>query len=531
MTMSKNRFRWLLALGTALLITSRLQAQNPAPGLSDLRFGLSACSDLWHLCFWHDGLHAGQSSSHDENDRNIDLMHFHGTYQGGKVLARITGPGVVYRIWSAGPTGTLKFYADGADQPVIACGFKEYLAGECVADKAFAVGRFANYTPIPFQQSLIVTAEKFKLEGAYYQITYMTFDADPGVKTVTAPGPAADPDDLAAAVKFWGSEGHAPARDPGGAAMENSSLLLIHPGRPETITIDGAGMITELKVADADDALATLEEVRMRVSYDGADEAAVDSPVDAFFGNRFDPRQKGRDGAYELIPVSATALGYSCRWPMPFARGVKLTFENTGSADRRVRVSASRRAFSLLPPNAMRFHALYRENDYPDELSKDKVYGLDYRVDQNTNYVVLDRGGMGYYVGCFLFVRSLGTLWWGEGDEMIWVDGGDKALIRGTGTEDEYNWSFGFEENRYPVSGALLCPHLKKRAAQTTLGYNVLYRFRLGDFVPFRESIKVTYERLGNTTGWVDRYPGSPVNVSHSRGDDYRSVAFWYERP
>ncbi|HUT55291.1 MAG TPA: glycoside hydrolase family 172 protein [bacterium] len=523
--------RMVVVLAAAIMVALMGAAAPPGAGISGPRVGLQAYGDLFGLCFWHDGLHAGQSSSHDENDRNIDLMHFHGTYKRGKVLARITGPGVVYRIWSAGPTGTLKFYADGADQPVVACGFKEYLAGECAADQAFAVGRYANYTPVPFKQSLIVTAEKFKPEGAYYQITYMTYDQEPGIETVTAAGPAGDPDELAAAREFWGSAGHAPARDPGGTAMENSSLLLLHPGRPETITIDGAGMITELKVVDADDAMATLEEVRMRVFHDGSNEAAVDSPVDAFFGNRFDPRKNGRDGAYELIAVSATAQGYSSRWPMPFAQGMKLTFENTGGGDRRIRVSAGRRAFDMLPQNAMRFHALYRENDYPDELTKDKVYGLNYQVDQSTNYVVLDRGGMGYYVGCFLFVRSLGTLWWGEGDEMIWVDGGDQALIRGTGTEDEFNWSFGFEENRYPVSGALLCPHLKMRAAQTTLGYNVLYRFRPGDLVPFRERIKVTYERLGNTTGWVDRYPGSLANVSHSRGDDYRSVAFWYERP
>jgi hypothetical protein len=517
--------------GAAAPAPARAPLVPPAPGLSELRFGLRAYGDLFNLCFWHDGIRAGQSSSHDEKDRNIDLMHFHGVYKGGQVLASLKGPGVVYRVWSAGPSGTIKFYADGSAEPVISCKFKEYLDGKCATAKAFAVGRYANYTPIPFKQSLIITAEKFKLEGAYYQVSYVTFDVDPGVVSVSAAGPVENQEDMAAARKFWGSSGHEPARDPGGTAVENSSLLTIAPGGEETISIDGAGMITELKVVDADDPLSTLEEVRLRIYFDGDDQAAVDSPMDAFFGNRFDPRRHGREGAYETIPVSATADGYSCRWPMPYARGMKIALTNNGEAPRRVKVSALRRAFSMIPPNAMRFHALYRENDYPDELAKDKVYGLDYRVDQSTNYLVLERGGMGYYVGCFLFVRSLGTLWWGEGDEMIWVDGSDKALIRGTGTEDEFNWSYGFEENRNPVSGALLCPHLKKRAPQTTLGYNVLYRFRLGDFVPFREGVKVTYERLGNTTGWVDRYPGSPVNVSHSRGDDYRSVAFWYETP
>ena len=61
--------------------------------------------------------------------------------------------------------------------------------------------------------------------------------------------------------------------------------------------------------------------------------------------------------------------------------------------------------------------------------------------------------------------------------------------------------------------------------------HNVLYRYRQGDFVPFHSSIKVTFERLGNTSDFMKRYPGSPVNVSPKRGDDYRSVVYWYELP
>ena len=66
---------------------------------------------------------------------------------------------------------------------------------------------------------------------------------------------------------------------------------------------------------------------------------------------------------------------------------------------------------------------------------------------------------------------------------------------------------------------------------ESAVGYNTVYRFRPADFVPFKHSIKATYERLGSTTTRLPRYKGSPVNVSTERGDDYRSVAFWYELP
>jgi hypothetical protein len=497
-----------------------------------MRFGIKAYTDLWHLCFWHHGQRAGQMSSHAETDRNIDLMHFHGRYKCGRVLANVKGPGVVYRIWSAGPSGTLYFYADGMEEPVVECDFKEYLTGECFTRKFPAVGRYTNYTPFYFKDSLIITARKFRLPEAYYQVSYMTYDRNPGIETTGRDGLGAFKDDTGAARKFWGSGGREWARDPGGEPDTWPELFELSPGGEYEIEVEGAGLVTELWVRDYDDFEETLEDVRMRISWDGDEEAAVDSPVDAFFGNRFNSRDIGEDQEYTTLAVSAFhGPGYLTTWPMPFEHGMKLVFNNHGDATQNIKIEMEYRKLDGLPDNAMRFHAQYREQDYPDHLSKDKIYGLLYKVDQSTNYVVLEREGKGYYAGCFLYVASLGSDWWGEGDEMIWVDGEEQALIRGTGTEDEFNWSFGFKENWSPISGALQVSKVKRREPQTTYGHNVLYRFRPGDYVPFTRSIKVTYERLGSTTEWMKRYPGALINVSHDRGDDYRSVAYWYELP
>lgn len=526
----KRRFR-IFAVLLLLVFPPVVSGLDPAlsPELPSLRAGLQAYGDLFHLCFWHDGLHAGQSSSHDERDLNIDLMHFHGRYRGGRVLARLTGPGVVYRIWSAGPSGRLELWADDADQPVVACDFKAFLLGECAAEKAFAVGRYANYTPLPFKKSVIITAQKYKLDGAYYQVSYMTYEKDPGLKTMSPRLARDDEEDLARAVRFWESGGGEAARDPGGIPLSAVSLLQLGPGEQRMILLPGPGLVTELKLRDPQRPLAVLDELLLRIYWDQNEEPAVTSPVDAFFGNRFNSREKSAAGPYQTLTLSATAEGYASRWPMPFASGMRLVVENTGPELREVLVEISYRGLAGLPENTLRFHALYREQDYPDDLSRDKIHGLFYRVDQSTNYVVLEREGRGYYAGCFLYVRNLGPEWWGEGDEMIWVDEDPLALIRGTGTEDEFNWSFGFKENRSPVSGALLVTRFPKKAPHDAVGYNVLFRYRPGDFVPFRKKIKVTYERLGNT--WMKRYPGSPVNVTHHRGDDYRSVAYWYEAP
>ena len=46
--------------------------------------------------------------------------------------------------------------------------------------------------------------------------------------------------------------------------------------------------------------------------------------------------------------------------------------------------------------------------------------------------------------------------------------------------------------------------------------------------MPFQKSIKVSYERVASLPPNY-RYPGSLINMTHDRGDDYASVAFWYE--
>ena len=58
----------------------------------------------------------------------------------------------------------------------------------------------------------------------------------------------------------------------------------------------------------------------------------------------------------------------------------------------------------------MRFHARYKEIDYPNELTKDKIYGVLYQVDQNTNYVVLDRTGKGIMLAASCMLEVLAEI-------------------------------------------------------------------------------------------------------------------------
>ena len=54
------------------------------------------------------------------------------------------------------------------------------------------------------------------------------------------------------------------------------------------------------------------------------------------------------------------------------------------------------------------------------------------------NYLIADIEGKGHYVGCNLSVTNFqSTSWWGEGDDMIFVDGEPfPPCLHGTGSED-----------------------------------------------------------------------------------------------
>ena len=64
------------------------------------------------------------------------------------------------------------------------------------------------------------------------------------------------------------------------------------------------------------------------------------------------------------------------------------------------------------------------------------------------NYVILEARGRGHYVGCHLDIENLRETkefdWYGEGDDMIFIDGDAwPPTLHGTGMEDYFNCAFG----------------------------------------------------------------------------------------
>ena len=139
----------------------------------------------------------------------------------------------------------------------------------------------------------------------------------------------------------------------------------------------------------------------------------------------------------------------------------------------------------------------------------------DPRVDRKTNldgkenYIWLEATGRGHFVGVTMSVLQNQDGWWGEGDDMFFIDGEARPSIAGTGSEDYFlgAWDFGGHPFFYRLYGAPVVG--EERAG----GKSSVYRFHLDSPIPFTKSLRATIEH----------------GHANHRSDNYYSVAYWYQ--
>lgn len=70
---------------------------------------------------------------------------------------------------------------------------------------------------------------------------------------------------------------------------------------------------------------------------------------------------------------------------------------------------------------------------------------------------MLDVEGTGHYIGCNLSVYERQGTWWGEGDDMIFIDDDTwPPSLHGTGTEDYLTHAWGMQKNSALHGGSIL---------------------------------------------------------------------------
>ncbi|MBI3735478.1 DUF2961 domain-containing protein [Candidatus Sumerlaeota bacterium] len=284
--------------------------------------------------------------------------------------------------------------------------------------------------------------------------------------------------------------------------------------RRNLFEVKGAGIITHIWITIAPPPPDLCRhDIIVRMYWDGHDEPCVESPIGEFFGQGWNESYP-----YAVLPLAAgprEGRAMVCYFQMPFADGARIEVQNdTGRKIDAFYYYVDYVELKKLPKDMGRFHAWYNHQltDAPPEGENEwSVLG---EQPKNTtgerNYVFADIEGKGQYVGVNYYVHSPSPMWYGEGDDMFFIDGEKwPSSLHGTGTEDYFNTSWS-PKNLYqhPFFG-----YARVNDTFGWLGKTHVYRFHITDPIYFDKSLRATIEH------------GHADNLTL----DLSSVAYWYQ--
>lgn len=253
----------------------------------------------------------------------------------------------------------------------------------------------------------------------------------------------------------------------------------------------------------------------LRAWWDGADVPAIEVPFGDFFGIANGRYRRIESLAFTANPGSRGAedhatWGFNCYLPMPFRKGARIEVENQGDRDARIWFHLDYELYddpSALPPATGFLHADWHcEN--PTEIDRE-ARGIN--LSGKENYTILETEGRGTLAGYFLTVVNHDPQWWGEGDDMVFIDGeAFPPSFHGTGTEEIFGGG-ACPDTEYagPYTG-FHC--IENRLGHRWYGTNGMYRFFVHDPIRFERSIRVSLEH----------------GHANDLANTYVSVAFWY---
>lgn len=294
----------------------------------------------------------------------------------------------------------------------------------------------------------------------------------------------------------------------------NADSVPVDPGQSAMLLdVQGAGVITHIWFTINSRDPLHLKNLVLRAWWDGEDSPSVEVPIGDFFGLGLAEYFNYQSALTTVAPMKAL----NAYFEMPFARGAKLTLTNEGSERTdNLYFAIDYVTLPALPGDVARFHAQYRQaapekstlNDWAS--NGDKAVNDRKNLDGKDNYVFLEATGRGHFLGVTQAVEQNQTDWFGEGDDMIFIDGDTLPTINGTGTEDYFNgaWGFGDQPFAYLHNGA---PFIVD--GEHIGGRYCLYRWHIESPIPFEKSIRVTIEH----------------GHANHREDNFYSVAYWYQ--
>ena len=436
------------------------------------------------------------------NDRSFFIREEEVGGREESVMMDAQGPGCVVRFWasSGNPVGNIRVYLDGSKEPVINEPAKDLIGGDALVGPPLSEVRARGmnlYLPIPYAKRCVITydrpnfhASRNKDDLLYYQINYRTYEAGAKVESFTRRSLQAAREQIAALEETLLAPASAVSDEETGGGGSAGTLKS---GDHFQAEFEGTGntAIRTLKVAitEADDLAAATRSIVLSIEFDG--DETVWCPVGDFFGSGVGVNPYR--GWWRTVKDDAMM---TCYWPMPFDKSCVVRLINLGQRDVRAALIVSLQSWKW-DARSMHFHANWRQ-EYPIDTTKKHDW----------NY--LEASGKGVYMGDTLALVNPSPIWWGEGDEKIYVDGERFPSHFGTGTEDYYGYAWCTPEffcspfHSQPLAGG---PRNSGQVTNT--------RVRLLDGIPFRKSFRMDME------------------VWHWRAVEvaYAATTYWYALP
>jgi hypothetical protein len=288
-----------------------------------------------------------------------------------------------------------------------------------------------------------------------------------------------------------------------GNPVDNRDSAKFACGESRTIAnLQGPGKITHLWLTPSSLDIRYPRALVLRIYWDGAERPSVEVPLGDFFavGN-------GMRANVNSLPVKVSSYGrgYNCYWQMPFRQQAKITLTNESDRE----------------PASCYYHVDWVRLDEPVEPTMffHARYHQEPPSPQGAPYTVFVGRGRGHYVGTVLSSQNGIGHWFGEGDDLFFIDGEEQASIQGTGTEDYFNEAWNMRVHSSLFNG---CTVFEPRAPDARV---TAFRWHLADPIIFQRSLQFQIERRG----FLMNSQGEVVAESGPRPDFWSSVSFWYQ--
>ena len=276
----------------------------------------------------------------------------------------------------------------------------------------------------------------------------------------------------------------------------NQDRWLLKPGETRVLAdLEGPGVITHLWFTQRNH----YRECLLRITWDDAPAPSVVAPLGDFFGLGHGIVNSYQSALFTASTRSNNRFNEGCALnsyvPMPFRRRALVELANESDEEHLQYFYVDYERLDRPRADAGYLHAEFRRaNPFGGWGHEIRVNTPEANVVNrereawDNNYVILDTRGRGHYLGCNLSVTNFQGTWWGEGDDMIWVDGYRwPPDLHGTGSEDYLNQAWRMQDNAFLRNGSSIFE-------DNTGGYQTSYVLHLENPVRFRKEVKVTIE-------------------------------------